>query len=108
MATRDRHTPLRIAVVGSGGGATAAALKAAELGASVTVIELAPPAVDTDLGGPGLSGDRSAGGRVRRRERLTISLRNGGHNAVRRGGRGGWEGRGQGERSPACPLHIPA
>ncbi len=39
MPTRDRHTPLRIAVVGSGGGAMAAALKAAELGASVTVIE---------------------------------------------------------------------
>jgi mercuric reductase len=35
----DRHTPPRIAVVGSGGGAMAAALKAAELGASVTVIE---------------------------------------------------------------------
>src|SRR5216684_4895296 len=38
-AVGDRHTPLRIAVVGSGGGAMAAALKAAELGASVTVIE---------------------------------------------------------------------
>lgn len=35
----DRHTPPRIAVVGSGGGAMAAALKAAEIGASVTVIE---------------------------------------------------------------------
>lgn len=33
------HTPPRIAVVGSGGGAMAAALKAAELGATVTVIE---------------------------------------------------------------------
>lgn len=38
-AARDRHTPLRIAVIGSGGGAMAAALKAAELGAAVTVIE---------------------------------------------------------------------
>jgi mercuric reductase len=35
----NRHTPLRVAVVGSGGGAMAAALKAAELGATVTVIE---------------------------------------------------------------------
>ena len=35
----DRHAPLRIAVVGSGGGAMAAALKAAELGATVTLIE---------------------------------------------------------------------
>jgi mercuric reductase len=35
----DRHTPLRVAVIGSGGGAMAAALKAAELGATVTLIE---------------------------------------------------------------------
>lgn len=39
FATRDRHTPLRIVVIGSGGGAMAAALEAAELGAAVTVIE---------------------------------------------------------------------
>src|SRR5712692_3639600 len=38
-AVGDRHTPARIAVVGSGGAAMAAALKAAELGANVTVIE---------------------------------------------------------------------
>lgn len=37
--SRDRHASLRIAVVGSGGGAMAAALKAAELGAIVTLIE---------------------------------------------------------------------
>ena len=35
----DRRSPPRIAVVGSGGGAMAAALKAAELGATVTLIE---------------------------------------------------------------------
>lgn len=35
----DRHAPLGIAVVGSGGGAMAAALTAAELGATVTLIE---------------------------------------------------------------------
>ncbi len=35
----DGRSPLRIAVVGSGGGAMAAALKAAELGATVTLIE---------------------------------------------------------------------
>ncbi|MBI3492654.1 MAG: mercury(II) reductase [Acidobacteria bacterium] len=39
FAARDRQAPLRIAVIGSGGGAMAAALKAAELGAAVTVIE---------------------------------------------------------------------
>jgi mercuric reductase len=38
-AGRDRHTPLRVAIIGSGGGAMAAALKAAELGATVTLIE---------------------------------------------------------------------
>ena len=31
--------PIRVAIIGSGGGAMAAALKAAELGASVTLIE---------------------------------------------------------------------
>ncbi len=39
LESRDGHIPLRIAVIGSGGGAMAAALKAAELGATVTVIE---------------------------------------------------------------------
>jgi mercuric reductase len=38
-AAPDRHAPLRVAVVGSGGGAMATALKAAELGATVTMIE---------------------------------------------------------------------
>ena len=36
---KEKQTPLRVAVVGSGGGAMAAAIKAAELGAIVTVIE---------------------------------------------------------------------
>ncbi|MGE3957407.1 MAG: mercury(II) reductase [Vicinamibacterales bacterium] len=36
---RPHGSPLRIAVIGSGGGAMAAALKAAELGATVTLIE---------------------------------------------------------------------
>jgi len=36
---RTAGSPLRIAVVGSGGGAMAAALKAAELGATVTLVE---------------------------------------------------------------------
>lgn len=35
----DRQSRLRVAVIGSGGGAMAAALKAAELGATVTLIE---------------------------------------------------------------------
>lgn len=39
LDVRDDRSPLRIAVIGSGGGAMAAALKAAELGATVTVIE---------------------------------------------------------------------
>lgn len=38
-AVSNRNAPVRVAIIGSGGGAMAAALKAAELGAAVTMIE---------------------------------------------------------------------